>query len=61
MVLVEEGVSLKEVDEALTHVAASLKVDRYGNRMSWSKRDLFLQSIDDLLDERILLSAKELI
>ena len=61
MVLIEEGVSLAEVDEALAHVAASLKVDTYGNRMDWRKRDLFLQSIDDLLDERLVLSAKELI
>ena len=58
MVVIEEGVSLAEVDEALSHVAASLKVDKYGDRMSWRKRELYLQSIDDLLDERNLLTRK---
>ena len=58
MVVIEEGVSLAEVDEALFHVAASLKVDKYGDRMDWRKRELYLQSIDDLLDERNLLTRK---
>ena len=58
MVVIEDGVSLAEVDEALSHVSASLKVDKYGDRMDWRKRELFLQSIDDLLDERLELSRK---
>ena len=58
MVVIEEGVSLAEVDEALSHVAASLKVDKYGDRMDWRKREIYLQSIDDLLDERNLLTRK---
>ena len=58
MVVIEEGVSLAEVDEALAHVASSLKVDKYGDRMSWRKRELYLQSIDDLLDERLAITAK---
>ena len=58
MVVIEEGVSLAEVDEALSHVSASLKVDKYGDRMDWRKRELYLQSIDDLLDERLALTSK---
>ena len=58
MVVIEEGVSLAEVDEALSHVAASLKVDKYGDRMDWRKREIYLQSIDDLLDERLALTAR---
>jgi hypothetical protein len=60
MVTVEEGVSLAEVDEALSHVSASLKVDKYGDRMSWRKRELYLESIDALLDERLSLMKKSL-
>ena len=58
MVVIEEGVSIQEVDEALSHISASLKVDKYGDRMSWRKRELYLQSIDDLLDERLALTAR---
>ena len=58
MVVIEEGVSLAEVDEALSHVSASLKVDKYGDRMDWRKRTLYLESIDDLLDQRNLLTSK---
>ena len=54
----EEGLSLLEVDEALSHVSTSLKVDTYGNRMSWKKEALLKSSIDDLLDERIELMRK---
>ena len=56
MVVIEEGVSLAEVDEALSHVSASLKVDKYGDRMDWRKKELYLESIDDLLDQRNLLT-----
>ena len=58
MVVIEEGVSLAEVDEALAHVSASLKVDKYGDRMSYRKKALYLESIDDLLDQRNLLTSK---
>ena len=56
MVLIEDGISIEEVDEALGHVWASLKVDKYGDRMDWRKRTLYLESIDDLLDQRNLLT-----
>ena len=30
-----------------------LKIDEYGNRMNWKKRQTLQQSIDDLLDARL--------
>jgi hypothetical protein len=58
MVVIEEGVSVAELDEALANISASLKVDKYGDRMDWRKKALYLQSIDDLLDERLELSRR---
>lgn len=50
--VIEKEVTLAEIDEALSHVNAMLKIDEYGNRMTWKKRQMLLQSIDDLLDAR---------
>ena len=36
-----------------------LKVDEYGNRMEWRKKELLQKSIDDLLDARISLALGE--
>ena len=58
MVVIEEGVSLAEVDEALSFVAVSLKTDKYGDRMNHRKRAIYLESIDSLLDERLALVAR---
>ena len=58
MVVIEEGVSIQEVDEALSFVAVSLKTDKYGDRMNHRKRAIYLESIDDLLDQRNLLTRK---
>jgi hypothetical protein len=48
-----KDVSIAELDEAIAHLYACLKVDQYGNRMDWRKRDLLQSSIDDLLDARL--------
>ena len=50
--VIEKEVTIAEIDEALTHINAMLKVDEYGNRMTWKKRETLKQSIDDLLDAR---------
>lgn len=50
--VIEKEVTLAEIDEAISHVNAMLKIDTYGNRMTWKKRETLLQSIDDLLDAR---------
>lgn len=58
MVVIEEGVSLVEIDQALSYVAISLKTDKYGDRMNHRKRAIYLESIDSLLDERLALTAR---
>ena len=50
---IEDEVTVPELDEALAHIAEQLKIDKYGNRMTWQKREILLSSIDDLLDARL--------
>jgi hypothetical protein len=49
--------TLAEIDEALSHLRLSLITDEYGNRMNWRKRQTFIEYIDDLLDQRLLLTG----
>jgi hypothetical protein len=51
--------TLKEIDEALEHLRERLQ-DRYGNRLTYQQRQLFLSSVDDLLDARLALVSKTL-
>ena len=60
MVLVDESVSLIELDIALSHIATSLRTDHYGNRMDWRKRKLLTESMDDLLEERLKITQSVL-
>lgn len=48
-----KDVSIAELDEAIAHLYAALKIDEFGNRMDWRKRQLLESSIDDLLDARL--------
>ena len=48
-----KDVSIAELDEAIAHLFAALKVDEFGSRMDWRKRQLLESSIDDLLDARL--------
>jgi len=57
VIVINGEVTIAEIDEALSNLKEML-VDRYGNRLSYQKRELLLSSIDDLLDERSRL-AKE--
>lgn len=52
-IVVTEGVSLEDIDEAIKHAYEMLKTDKYGNRMTWQKREILQNSIDDLLDARL--------
>jgi len=52
MLIIEDEVTISDLDEALAHVWKELKTDEFGNRMHWSKRELLMSSIDDLLDAR---------
>ena len=53
MFIIEEEVTVSELDEALLYVSDKLKTDQFGNRMNWKKKELLLASIDDLLDARL--------
>ena len=54
MVIVSNEVTVEELDEAIGYLNERLKIDQYGNRMDWRKRQTIQESIDDLLDERLL-------
>ena len=56
---ITEEITLKDVDEAISHVYAMLKDDRYGNRLTHQRKELLRSSIDDLLDARIGIQHKE--
>lgn len=53
MIVIEEEVTLEQIDECLQHVYAMLKTDEYGNRMDWRKKEMLTEQLDDLLDARI--------
>jgi hypothetical protein len=52
-ITITEDISLADIDEAIKHAYEMLKTDRYGNRMTWQKRQILQNSIDDLLDARL--------
>ena len=51
-----ETPTIAEIDEAIGHLSNALKIDEYGNRMNWKKRQFLQNAIDDLLDERLNLT-----
>jgi hypothetical protein len=53
-----EEVSLADLDEALGHIAEQLK-DRYGNRLNWKTKAILIESLDDLLDYRLMITKGE--
>lgn len=50
--VIEKEVTIAEIDEAISHVNAMLKIDEFGNRMTWKKKQMLIESIDELLDAR---------
>lgn len=52
-IVITEEVSVADIDEAIRHAYEMLKTDQYGNRMSWQKKQILQNSIDDLLDARL--------
>lgn len=56
MVIVSGDISIAEIDEAIGYLNDRLKIDEYGNRMNWRKKQTIQEAIDDLLDERLNLS-----
>jgi len=57
VVIVSGKVTIAELDEAIGYLNDRLKIDQYGNRMDWRKRQTIQEAIDDLLDERLNLSS----
>jgi len=55
---ITEDVSLADLDEALGHIREQLK-DRYGNRLNWKTKEILIDSLDDLLDYRLMLMRGE--
>ena len=53
MIVIEEEVTVAQIDECLTHVYTMLKTDEFGNRMDWRKKEMLSEQLDDLLDARL--------
>jgi len=58
VVIISGEVTIEELDEAIGYLNERLKIDQYGNRMDWRKRQTIQDSIDDLLDERLLRNVR---
>jgi hypothetical protein len=56
MIIVSGDITIAEIDEAIGYLNDRLKIDEYGNRMNWRKKQTIQEAIDDLLDERLNLS-----
>lgn len=54
----DQEVSIEDIDEALEYLSVQLRTDEYGNRMTWKKRKILEESIDDLLDLRLQMTVK---
>ena len=55
MIIAIEEVTIADIDEALDNLRDRLQ-DRYGNRLTYHQRQLYLSSVDDLLDARLALT-----
>ena len=53
MIVIEEEVTVDQIDECLSHVYAMLKTDEFGNRMDWRKKEMLTEQLDELLDARL--------
>jgi hypothetical protein len=55
MIITIEEITIADIDEALRNYRDKLE-DRYGNRLSYQKRQEYLGKVDDLLDARLKLT-----
>ena len=53
MIVIEEEVTVAQIDECLSHVYNMLKTDEFGNRMDWRKKEMLSEQLDELLDARL--------
>jgi len=50
--IINEEITLAEIDEAIVHISALMK-EKYGNRLSHQRKAFLLGELDDLLDARL--------
>ena len=55
MIITINEVTVADIDEALKNYRDKLE-DRYGNRLTYQKRQEYLGKVDDLLDARLKLT-----
>ena len=56
MQIVLNELTVEDIDEALEFLRLSLQ-DYYGHRLTHQQREFYLESVDDLLDARIILAG----
>ena len=56
MIITINEVTVADIDEALKNYRDKLE-DRYGNRLTYQKRQEYLGKVDDLLDARLKLTG----
>jgi hypothetical protein len=59
MIVIEDDrpITVADIDEALSHIREMLQ-DRYGNRLTHQRKQMLLESIDDLLDYRLQITLQ---
>jgi hypothetical protein len=53
VIVIEEEVTVAQIDECLSHVYNMLKTDEFGKRMDWRKKEMLSEQLDELLDARL--------
>lgn len=56
MIVINEEITLADIDEALSFFRDKIE-DRYGNRITWKQKELYWESINELLDARLSLTG----
>ena len=56
MIVINEEITLADIDEALAFFRDKIE-DRYGNRITWKQKELYWESINELLDARLILTG----
>jgi hypothetical protein len=57
IVIDDRPITVADIDEALSHIREMLQ-DRYGNRLTYQRKQMLLESIDDLLDYRLQITLQ---
>ena len=52
MVIISGEVTIEDLDEAIGYLNERLKIDQYGNRMDWRKKEMLTEQLDELLEAR---------